>query len=55
MVEFKKEEIMQYIKHFDNIFNTDILNDFDMNKLTLFFSIYEKQMMIFMYTLINNL
>ena len=42
MVEFKKEEIMQYIKHFDNIFNTDILNDFDMNKLTLFFSIYEK-------------
>lgn len=42
MVEFKKEEIIQYIKHFDSIFNTDILNDFDMNKLILFFSIHEK-------------
>lgn len=41
-MEIKKEEIIPYIKHFDNIFNTDILNNFDMNKLTLFFSIYEK-------------
>ena len=41
-MELKKEEIIQYIKHFDSIFNTDILNDFDMNKLILFFSIHEK-------------
>lgn len=41
-MEVKKEEIIQYIQHFDSIFNTEILSSFDMNKIILYSYVYEK-------------
>lgn len=36
------EESLKYIKHFDTIFKTDVMNTIDKNKLILFLKMYEE-------------
>lgn len=38
----EKEELFEYIKHFDTVFGTNIINTIDKNKLILFLKIHEK-------------
>lgn len=38
----EKDELFEYIKHFDTVFGTNIINTIDKNKLIVFLKIHEK-------------